>query len=390
LRVLQIHNRYKIFGGEDVAVKSEYILLKKNNNEVDFFWVTNKDIYGVKAKIKTAINVGYSQKYSKKLSNRIKDFKPEIIHVHNFFPLLTPSIYDISRNLGVPVIQTLHNYRIVCPGAYLMRNGRVCEDCLTASAYRSVIHGCYRESRIGSFVLANMVQRHRKRETWKNKVNIFIALTQFSKNKFILAGLPSERIHVKPNFIYPDPGMEKCNGKYALFVGRISREKGILTLVRAYEKILGITLKIIGDGPLIEDVNKIKREKNLYNIELIGKRDRKEVFKFMKGASFILFPSECFETFGNVCAEAFSCGKPVVASRLGSLAEMVEDGVTGLLFEPGNSDDLAQKVQWLIDHPNVCRRMGKNARQVFLEKYTAEKNYKILMNIYQKAICGNK
>ena len=234
--------------------------------------------------------------------------------------------------------------------------------------------------------MADMVQTHRKRETWNEKVNIFIALTEFSKKKFVQAGFPSERLHVKPNFIYPDPGTGHGDGKYTLFVGRISREKGILTLLKAYEKIQGIPLKIIGDGPLIEDVNKIMRDKNLSNIELLGQRDRKEVFQFMKDAMFIVFPSEWYETFGNICAEAFACGKSVITSRLGSMAEIVEDGVTGLHFEPGNSDDLADKIQWLLEHPYEYRRMGKNARKVFFEKYTAEKNYNILKDIYEKAL----
>ena len=297
MRILQIHNRYKISGGEDVTVESESFLLKKNNNVVDYFGVTNENIQGVKVKIKTAINVCYSREYSNKLSKRIKDFQPDIVHVHNFFPLLTPSIYDVSRLFGVPVIQTLHNYRIICPGSYMIRNGKICEDCLSGTAYKAALHGCYRDSRIGSLVVADMVQTHRKRETWNEKVNIFIALTEFSKKKFVQAGFPSERLHVKPNFIYPDPGTGHGDGKYTLFVGRISREKGILTLLKAYEKIQGIPLKIIGDGPLIEDVNKIMRDKNLSNIELLGQRDRKEVFQFMKDAMFIVFPSEWYETF---------------------------------------------------------------------------------------------
>jgi glycosyltransferase involved in cell wall biosynthesis len=231
-----------------------------------------------------------------------------------------------------------------------------------------------------------MLGLHQLLRTWQKKVNRFIALTEFAKGKFIQAGFPSERIKVKPNFIYPDPGTGNCNGKYALFVGRISKEKGILTLLQAWKKIIGFPIKIIGDGPLIEDVYKIKTNKNLSNIELLGQQDQKKVFQLMKNAMFIVFPSEWYETFGLICAEAFACGKPVIASRLGSMAEIVEEGVTGLHFEPGNSDDLSDKIQWLLDNSNECHRMGKSARKVFLEKYTAEKNYEILMNIYEQAL----
>lgn len=390
MRILQIHNYYQFTGGEDVAVEAEYSLLQENGNDVDLFEVSNENIRGVKAKIKTAINVSYSRKYKKKLIEKIEDFKPNIVHVHNFFPLLTPSIYDVCKRFGLPVIQTLHNYRIICPGAYLMKNGVTCEDCLTGSAFKAALYGCYRNSRIGSLPVAYMVQTHRKRQTWKKKVTLFIALTEFAQEKYKTAGLPSKKIEVKSNFIHPDPGTGNGIGKYALFVGRITQEKGILTLLQAWKKIRGVPIKIIGDGPLIEDLYKIRTRRNLSNIEILGQHDRKEVFHFIKNAKFVLFPSECYETFGLICVEAFACGKPVIASRLGSMAEIVEDGVTGLHFETGDSDDLADKAQWLSDHPDICARMGKNARKVFLEKYTADKNYEILMNIYQRAIDVNK
>lgn len=386
MRVLQIHNNYQFTGGEDVAVEAEYSLLQSHGNDVNLFEVSNENIRGTKAKIETAINVSYSKKYSNKLIHRIGYFRPEIVHVHNFFPLLTPSIYDVCKSFCLPVIQTLHNYRIICPGAYLLKNGVICEDCLTGSAFKAALHGCYRDSRIGSFLVAYMVQTHRKRKTWQKKIDRFIALTEFAKKKFIQAGLPPERIEVKPNFIHPDPGTGYGNSKYALFVGRISKEKGIVTLLQAWKKIRGVPIKIVGDGSLIEETRKITIRDNLYDVELLGAFDRKDVLTFMGKAIFLVFPSEWYEGFPMTVAEAFACGLPVLSSRIGGMTEIVEDGVTGLHFEAGNPVDLADKIKWLIEHPDKCRHMGKNARKVFLEKYTAEKNYKILMNIYQQAI----
>ncbi len=386
LRILQVHNHYQFTGGEDVVVEAEYLILQTNGNSVDLFEVTNENIRGIKAKIETAINVTYSQKYIKKLSVRINEFQPDIVHVHNFFPLLTPSIYDVCKNFGLPVIQTLHNYRIICPGAYLIRNSQICEDCLTRSAYKAVLYACYRDSRIGSLAVANMVQTHRKLQTWQKKVNRFIALTDFAREKFVQAGLPAEKVEVKPNFIYPDPGVRNGEGHYSLFVGRLSPEKGIITLLQAWKKIKKIPLKIAGDGPLEKQVKNIITRDNLYPVEILGRLNKNDIFNLMKNAIFLIFPSEWYEGFPMTIAEAFACGKPVVASRLGSMTEIVEDGVTGVHFEPGNSDDLADKVQWLLDHPDKCRHMGKNARQVFLKKYTAEKNYETLMNIYQNTI----
>ncbi len=390
MRVLQVHNRYRISGGEDVVVKAESVLLQTNSNDCSLFEVTNRSIKGAVAKIKTAIKASYSRKYHKKLGQRIREFKPDIVHVHNFFPLLTPSIFDVFRKHGIPVVQTLHNYRTICPGAYLLRDGNVCEDCLKGSAYQSVIHRCYRDSRAGSLAVANMVQMQRKRNTWRDKIDHFIALTKFSKEKFIQAGFPAERIHVKPNFIQQDPGIGKYNGKYALYAGRISKEKGILTLLQAWRNIRGFPIKIVGDGLLMDDISYLKARYNLSNVLILGQKERNEVFQFIKNAKFILVPSEWYETFGLICAEAFACGKPVIASRLGSMTEIVEDGITGLHFEAGNAEDLANKIQWLIDNSNECHRMGNNARRIFLNKYTAAKNYEILMDIYEKALSNKK
>lgn len=386
MRVLQIHNRYKYEGGEDIVVNAESRLLRKNKNKVNLFEVSNDTIKGVKAKIQTAFNACNSNKYKHSLVKKIREFQPDLVHVHNFFPLLTPSIYDVCRSSGVSIVQTLHNYRIICPGAYLMRNGKICEECLARSAYNAVLYGCYRGSRIGSLAAANMVQVHRKRQTWLKQVDQYIAMTNFAKKKFVQAGILAEKIQIKPNFLNNDPGIRSSHENYALFVGRLSNEKGILTLFQCWEKIREIPLKIIGEGPLLESLKKIRTSKNLYNIQLLGRYERKKVFQVMKSAMFILYPSEWYEMFGLICIEAFACGKPVIASRLGSMAEIVEDGVTGLHFEPGNSEDFAMKIQWLINHPNECRYMGENARKVYLEKYTADKNYKILMKVYNKAL----
>lgn len=390
MKILLLHNFYKYRGGEDNVVLSELSLLKKKGNHVSTFYSNNQSIRSFKHKLDSALFSTYSNKSKIGLKKKINEFLPDIVHVHNFFPLLTPSIYDVCNKNGLPVIQTLHNYRIICPNALFLRNGRICEDCLTGTAFNAVLHGCYRNSRIGSFAVSTMVETHRKLQTWQKKVNRFIALTKFAREKYIQAGLPAERIEIKPNFIHPDPGVGNGEGDYALFVGRISLEKGILTLLQAWKRIKKITLKIVGEGPQIEKIKKIANHENIYGIEILGNCDRIAVLKLMQDSKFLIFPSEWYEGFPMTLAEAFACGKAVVASRLGSMTEIVEDGVTGLHFIPGNCDDLAEKIHWLVDHTDVCRRMGKNARQIFIEEYTAEKNYEILMNIYQKTIDANE
>ncbi len=387
MKILLVHNIYQQSGGEDAVLELEKEMLLDQGNDVFEYTVDNHSITGIKDKLATALSVNYSYSAKKKLIKALLEVEPDIVHVHNFFPLLTPSIYDACIEHKVPVVQTLHNYRMMCPGALLMRDGHVCEDCIEGSAYQAVIHACYRESRAASFVLARMVQYHRRHRTWQNKVNRFIALTDFAKNKFIQAGFPENKIIVKPNFTITD----ECNVKQsksdmcrALFVGRISREKGIGTLLKAWKNI-STHLSIIGDGPLLNEV----RMSDIDSVSALGLTSSNEVHLKMLQASFLVMPSEWYEGFPMVLVEAYSCGLPVIASRLGGMAEIVEDGVTGLHFEAGNAEDLAEKVRWMACHPEECKKMGGNARKIYEEKYTAEINYKMLMQIYQDAIQDN-
>jgi glycosyltransferase involved in cell wall biosynthesis len=388
VKILQVHNIYKLTGGEDSVLDAEKILLQKYGHNVSTFKVTNDNIKGFINKIKAGLSVSYSPKSKEELSLVLRDFKPDLVHVHNFFPLLTPSIYDACVEKNIPVIQTLHNYRTMCPGALLMRDGKICELCVKGSAYKSVLHGCYRDSIIGTFAVARMVENHRAKGTWNTKVNRFIALTEFARNKFIEAGFPKEKIRVKSNFSSDsssntnDTNLKK-NG--ALFVGRLSQEKGLGTLIETWSD-LDIPLKVAGTGPLESELTHLKNSA----VTALGMLDQNSVRKEMSRAAFLVMPSEWYEGFPMVLVEAFSQGLPVVASRLGGMAEIVEDGITGLHFETGNEKDLAVKVQWLHDHPEESRQMGLNARKVFEQKYTADKNYEILMDIYQDAINDSK
>ena len=389
MKILLAHNTYQYAGGEDSVLASEQELLRQHRHQCETAILSNKRVGGIFAKIRTALKTPkskYGYDFAKKA---ILQIRPNIVHVHNFFPLLTPSIYDACIEAGIPVVQTLHNYRTICPGALLMRDGKICEKCVTGSPYQAILHRCYRNSIPGSWAVARMVSYHRKRQTWQNKVDLFIALTAFSRRKFIEAGFPEEKIMVKPNF-YGETGKAKAGKRErkrcgVLFVGRLSREKGIATLLAAWQN-LNVPLRVVGDGPLLAFA-----KNNLpVAVALLGWLDSQQVSDEMAGAAFLVMPSEWYETFGLVIIEAFAHGLPVVASRLGGMAEIVEDGVTGLHFEPGNPQDLAEKVQWLHDHPEECRIMGKNARKIYEEKYTPERNYELLMDIYQQAIENKK
>jgi len=386
MKILFAHNEYLQHGGEDAVLSMESSLLDSHHQTVRHLKINNNSTSHLTGRIKTAFACCYSGKNKKKITKLLNITKPDIVHVHNFFPLLTPSIYDACIDADVPVIQTLHNYRTICPGALLMRNGKICEKCITGSPYHAILYRCYRNSIPGSWAVARMVAYHRKRQTWPHKVDRFIALTDFGKHKFVEAGFPAEKIVVKPNS-YQGKGaiykLQDTSRKGALFVGRLSGEKGVATLLKAWQN-LNAPLRMAGGGPLLESAQQVAGSK----ISLLGQISAEQVSDEMSKAAFLVMPSEWYEGFPMVLVESFAHGLPVIASRLGGMAEIVEDGVTGLHFEPGNPEDLAQKVQWMQDHPKECRQMGENARLVYEDKYTPEKNYEMLMDIYQQAIEG--
>jgi len=388
MRILFVHNAYQQIGGEDAVVQKEVELLKHNGSDVYLLRLSNDNINGFFSRLKTALDVKYSYSSRELLHREIRRYQPDVVHVHNFFPLLSPSIYDACTDNSVPVVQTLHNYRTICPGALLMRNGNICEKCINGSPYNAVLYSCYRDSMLGSLIVSHMVAYHRNHSTWQEKVDRFIVLTEFARQKFIQANFPSNKIAIKPNFTNCEVSEAKFfdeNKFKALFVGRLSHEKGVSTLLSAWKKI-SLPLLIIGDGPLLENV----KNSGLDTVIASGLLSSSEVSIKMSKASFLIMPSEWYEGFPMVLVEAFSHGLPVIASRLGGMAEIVEDGVTGLHFEAGNSDDLADKVLWLQNHPEECKEMGDNARRAYQEKYTSEINNKLLMQIYQEVIDEKK
>jgi glycosyltransferase involved in cell wall biosynthesis len=387
MKILFVHNHYQQAGGEDNVVAAEAKLLANHGHEVELWSVDNKDLPGgLTGKLKIALTTSYSPASKTTAQGKLQGFRPDVVHVHNFFPQISPSIYDACLDAGVPVVQTLHNYRLICPGAMLMRDGKICEQCITGSPYQAAWYGCYRDSKIGSLVVAHMVAQHRKQGTWQQKVNRFIALTDFAKGKFIKAGFPANKIAVKANFIHA-PLQESLSlnksttPDFALFVGRLSEEKGIKVLLQGWSRLDEKTvLKVAGAGPLAN----LLPGKN--NIEALGLQSPNQISLLMQQAAFLILPSIWFEPFGLVLIEAFAHGLPVLASRLGSMADIIKDGETGLLFTPGDANDLASKAKWLFENPQEVDRLGKNARRAFLEKYTAEQNYAELMTIYKEVV----
>jgi len=384
VKLLLVHNSYRHPGGEDQVFASELELLATHGHDVVRYTAHN-DAVGQLSKLNLGLRTIWSGTAYREMRAILRRERPQIVHVHNTLPLLSPAVYYAARAARVPVVQTLHNYRLLCPKAVLLREQRVCEDCLgRLLPWPAIVHACYRESRGATSAVVAMLSVHRLLGTWTRHVTRYIALTEFMRQKFIAGGFPAEQIVVKPNFVAPDPGVGNHTGRFALFVGRLSPEKGLRTLLQAWEHLGDrVPLKVVGEGPL-QDL----AHGSPPGITWLGRLRREQAVALMKEASVLAFPSECYEAFPTTIAEAFAAGLPVVASRLGAMAEIVQDRQTGLLFDPGDAMDLATKITWALDHPGELTEMGRRAREEYETKYTAERNHDLVCAIYRGVLDG--
>ena len=378
MKILIAYNQPRFYCGEDVVVENEIQLLKENGHQVEKFIVNNSSINSFGKKLDTAFNIAYSKKIYSAFSLKLKDYQPDIVHAHNFFPLLSPSIFFACSEKKIPVVVTLHSYRIICAQAHLLRDKKICDKCVGASPYWSVLHGCYQQSRLKTLPVAYMIHFHQKHGTWKSKIDAYITPSEFAKNKFVKGGLPKNKIHVKPNFhTHPNISIDNQNSPkdYVAFVGRLSEEKGIYTLIKAF-KNTNRKLVIVGDGPF---------RKMTYgnNIESLGTLSHKETLKVMKSANHIVVPSICYETFGMVIIEAFSLKVPVIASDIGTFPEIIKHRETGLLFQPGADKELKKLSDELFNNPALRTKLTESAFIKYSNLYTKERNYKLLMQIYK-------
>jgi glycosyltransferase involved in cell wall biosynthesis len=387
VRVLLLHNRYQRRGGEDTLFDAVGALLASRGHAVRPLEVTNADIGGAVSPLRAAGCAVWSPAAGRAVAQAVARFRPDVVHVHNFFPLLSPSVHRACRRSGVAVVQTLQNYRLLCPNALLFRDGHPCEECLgRAVPWPGVVHGCYRGSRLATAPVAAMVAVHRALRTWQRAVDVFVAPTEFVRRKFAEGGLDPRRIAVQPNLVEASPEPGDGQGGYALAVGRLSEEKGFDTLVAAWARLgRELPLKIVGDGPLLRALRAAAAEV-APDVEWTGWAPAAEVRRLMRSAMLVVVPSRWYETFGNVIVEAFAAGAPVVAARHGAMAELVQDGRTGLLFEPGNAVELAAAVRWLASSPRELGALRREARAEFEARYGEERYYARLLQIYARAI----
>ena len=389
MKIVVCHNYYQRPGGEDQVFADETSLLESRGHQVIQFTVHNDDIEqtGRMALIRKTV---WNRSVHAEIADLVKRERAAVVHFHNTFPLMSPAAYYAARANGAAVVQTLHNYRLFCPAGVLYREGKVCEDCLGRGfAWPGVARGCYRGSRAATAVAAGMLMIHRAMGSWHNGVDQYVALSEFSRAKCIEGGLPADRVAVKPNFVNVDPGIGRGDGGYAVFVGRLESEKGVETLLDAWKLLKGVKLRVVGHGPMAHVVQRAVEESEDGNIEWMGRLPHREVHDVIGRASFLVMPSLWYEGFPKTLLEAYAKGTPVIASRLGSMAELVHDGKTGLHFEPGDATDLAAKAKLLLNDPLGLLCMRENARREFEMKYTADRNYQILRGIYDTAMANH-
>jgi glycosyltransferase involved in cell wall biosynthesis len=388
MKILIVHNFYKIPGGEDVVFRNETKLLRDHGHEVETLSFSNDDIdSGIKAAFFGFLSY-YNLDSARKLEARIQKFRPDIIHVHNTFLIASPSIFFVAKKYKIPVVKTLHNYRLICPSTVLLHNDEVYENSIhKIFPLDAIMKGVYKGSRVQTAILAGMTGFHKLIGTWKNKVERYIVLTEFSKRKFLDSSLKvsSKKYVLKPNFIF-DEGYEMNKEDYFLYVGRLSIEKGIDTIIEAFRGS-DRHIRIIGDGDLRSKVEKAAR--NNSNIHYLGSKPHNEVFDSLKKAKALIFASNWYETFGLTIIEAFSTATPVIISNMGGHREFVLDCENGIRFETNDPTDLRQKLS-MLDDVKFHRKLCENARKSYEEHYTPEKNYKTLISIYEDAIRSKK
>lgn len=392
-RILQVHNFYRIPGGEDVVVRNEKRLLEEHGHRVYTYYRSNKELEkkSIIGKLVLPFTSVYSFKTMREVKKMIKDHHIDIVHVHNTLTMVSPSVFYAAFACKVPVVQTLHNFRMLCPAGSFFRGNVICEECVTKGMQCAVKYKCYRNSKIQTIVSAMILWVHRKLGTYK-KVN-FICLTEFNRQKLLDAIdsgtkkgkiVNASKVFIKPNFTFAEgivPNAEKGEEEYFLFAGRVEALKGADIAIKAFEQIPDKQLYIAGDGPLMEEMQNYVRTHNIKNIRFLGYLQKEEMSQKFYHAKAVIMTSQCYEAFAMTIAEAYSYGVPVIAGRIGNMDGMVNEGETGVKFNYNSADDLAKKIQE-FEKMDIAV-LKENARNFYQMRLRPEDNYQKLMEIYR-------
>lgn len=386
MRILFIHNRYQQPGGEERAVLSECLLLQQKGHTAEILYFDTEQTNSISEKMKQAMRSVFNRRSYNITLQKINAFNPDIIHVHNLFFEASPSVLYAAKKKHIPVVATIHNYRLICSNALLIRNNSICELCVQKTfPLHGVYYKCYRSSALASATVTGITGIYKLLNNWKNNIHTYIFLTEFARKKIVHSSLRlfEQQGTVKPNFTN-DRGMGEINREnFFLFAGRISSEKGVDFLLKAFSNMPGEQLYIAGDGPLKQLLQEQYRQ--FTNIHFKGRLENNDLIELMKKSKALLFPSLWYEGLPVTIAEAFSTGTPVLASKLGAMETMITDSYNGLHFNPGDAEDIKRTVK-AFNHFTDKTILYKNARQTYLDFYTPEKHYESIMNIYSKLV----
>lgn len=385
MNVLLVHNHYRLRGGEDVCFESDTRMLRERGHVVHHYTRHNDDV-GSRSKLRELKETLWNRQTYTEVSSLIDREKIEIVHVHNTFPLISPAIYDAAHDRGVAVVQSLHNFRPLCVGAALCREGKFCNQCLVdKSGLAGVRHRCYRGSLAASSVSALLNRRNRRKGLWK-RIDRYITFCEQARQFFSDAGFPHARIELNPHFVEQECSVVESPANAFIFVGRLTVEKGLDRLLEAWKSYTGNwQLRIVGEGPLDREVQAAAGRDS--RIVFLGKIPRSEMMQWLASSSCLVFPSPAFETFGRVLIEAFSLGIPVIASNLGGPRDIVQADDHGLLVDPTNVNEMSAALERMTGMVNTRFSMMREAcRTRYLENYTLDRNYGRLMEIYGRAI----
>jgi len=401
MKILFVNKYYHPSGGPEKVILQSKERLESHGDKVILFsmqhpknlatpysryFVCNVDYNGSSSfidKTRMALNMFYSVEAKRKMELLLEEEKPDLAHLHNIYHQISPSILPVLKKKNIPVVMTLHDFKLLCPNYTFLRNGNPCESCEGKHFYKAVVHKCVKDSYWKSLVCSLEMYFHRFLKIYQDCVDAFIVLSEFSKEKMIRYGIPEEKLFLLPNYIeLPSNGKDKTLGQYVLFLGQLSEKNGVSTLVQAMEKIKEVPLVVAGEGELFPDLREYVREKNLDNVTFAGFLSGTKLEQLMENSLFTVFPAICYHNCPMSILESFAFGKPVIGSNLGSIPELIEDGITGLLFEPKNVEELAEKIRHLYHHPLLAQKMGISARKKVEEKYSEEEYYTELLGLY--------
>lgn len=382
MKALHIHNYYRYRGGEDVMFERICRILRANGHKVTTYERRSAAISGPVSKAMALVSSVYSRSAREDVRRLIAAEEPDVVHVHNLYPLISPSVLEVCSEMGVPVVMRCPNYRLECPTGVLMRNGRVCTKCSGGREHWCALHNC-RGNALESAAFAARNAMTRILGQFKTCVSAYVPPSAFVKSRLIAAGFPEDRIHVVPNVVpLPRAFADASKGRYVALAGRFSEEKGIETLLEAARAVPDIPVKIAGEGPLESAL----RAAAPANVEFVGQLSRDDLEQFYAGARMCVVPSRWYEAFGLVAAEAMSYGIPVIATKMAGLAEIVDDNETGFHFPADDATALASHIQYLWRNPERCRAMGLAGRRKVEREYSEQTYYLRLMAVYEFAL----